>query len=179
MEILHSNISLSQALKEIPIRLNKEKILEKALRQVVVNYDYIIIDCPASIEDSVINAIYFAQQFVIPVEMGSFASSAIQDVLELIAKIKEYPSLQKLLDANITRFLKNKVDGRGSFLNKKINAEIKEILPYMFNHTIRQSLYISRAAIAKVPIIEYKNMPMVVKDDYINYIINELLYNKH
>jgi chromosome partitioning protein len=174
MDILHSNISLSQALKEIPIRLYKEKILKKALKQTVVKYDYIILDCPASIEYSVINAIYFAKQFVIPVEMGGFASSAIQDVLELIAEVKNYPSLQNLLDANIVRFLKNKVDGRGSFLNKKIDEEIKEILPYTFNNTIRQSLYISRASVAKVPITEYKNTPLVVKNDYINYI-NELI----
>jgi chromosome partitioning protein len=174
MDILHSNISLSQALKEIPIRMYKEKILEKALKPIVAKYDYIILDCPASIEDSVINAIYFATRFVIPVEMGGFASSAIQDVLELIAEVKNYSSLQDLLDTKIVRFLKNKVDGRGSFLNKKIDQEIQEILPYTFNKTIRQSLYISRATVAKLPIIEYKNTPLVVKNDYKDYI-NELI----
>ena len=59
---------------------------------IVNHYDYIILDCPASIEDSVINAIYFSKKFLIPIEIGGFASSAIQDVLELIA-VKEYSSL--------------------------------------------------------------------------------------
>jgi chromosome partitioning protein len=170
MDILHSNISLSQALKEIPIRAHKEKILSRALSKVVVKYDYIILDCPASIEDSVINAVYFSNRFIIPVEMGGFASSAIQDVLELIAEVKEYSSLIEMLNTNTIKFLKNKVDGRGSVLNRKIEEDIKEILPYTFNSTIRQSLYISRASIEKVPIIEYKNTPKGVVNDYKSYI---------
>ena len=49
LDILHSNKNISQALKEIPIRTHREKILSKAIERIVVKYDYIIIDCPASI----------------------------------------------------------------------------------------------------------------------------------
>lgn len=166
MHILHSNISLSQALKEIPHRTYKEKILSNALQDVVVNYDYIIIDCPASIEDSVINAIYFADNFIIPVEMGAFAASAIQDVLELLAEVKEAGNLHDLLSCKKVKFVKNKVDHRGVSFNKIIEAEIKEILPYTMQSYIRQSLYISRAGIEKTPIIMHPEVPFVVKNDY-------------
>lgn len=166
MHILHSNISLSQALKEIPHRTYKEKILSNALQDVVVNYDYIIIDCPASIEDSVINAIYFADNFIIPVEMGAFAASAIQDVLELIAEVKEAGNLHDLLSSKKVKFVKNKVDHRGVSFNKIIEAEIKEILPYTMQSYIRQSLYVSRAGIEKTPIIMHPEVPFVVKSDY-------------
>ena len=176
LDIIHSNISLSKALKEIPLRSYKEKILSKALKNIRDNYNYIIIDCPASIEDSVINAIYLANNFIIPVEIGGFASSAIQDVIELIAEIKEFDSMQKLLDSNILKFIKNKVDGRAIVLNKLIDNEIKTILPYSFKHYIRQSLYISRATINKLPIIEYKDMPNVVINDYIQYIEELIKY---
>ena len=170
MDIIHSNMSLSQALKEIPIRSHKEKILYKALQEVVDKYDYVILDCPASVEDSVINAIYFADRFLIPVEIGAFASSAIQDVLELIAEIKESVSLKELLSSKIVIFLRNKVDGRGSVLNQQIEEEIRDILPYTMNASIRQSLYISRAGIAKMPILQYSATPSVVKNDYIEYV---------
>jgi len=170
MDIIHSNMSLSQALKEIPTRTYKEKILYKALKDIVVKYDYVILDCPASIEDSVINAIYYADRFLIPVEIGAFASSAIQDVLELIAEIKESLSLRELLSSNIVSFLKNKVDGRGSVLNKKVAEEIKDILPYIMGSSIRQSLYISRAGIDKTPVIQYAPVPSVVKNDYLIYV---------
>jgi chromosome partitioning protein len=174
MDIIHSNISLSKALKEIPVRTYKEKILEKALTPIAAQYNHIILDCPASIEDSVINAIYFSKRFLIPVEMGGFASSAIQDVLELIAEIKEYKSLKELLQSRSVLFLKNKVDGRGTSLNKKIEEEIKDILPYMMHSWIRNSLSISKANLEKTPLIEYKECSNVVKDDYINYV-NELI----
>ena len=65
LDLLHSNKNISQALKEIPIRTHREKILSKAINNIVVKYDYIIIDCPASIEDYVINAIYVSNKFVI------------------------------------------------------------------------------------------------------------------
>lgn len=174
MDIIHSNISLSKALKEIPVRTYKEKILEKALAPIVNQYDHIILDCPASIEDSVINAIYFSKRFLIPVEMGGFAASAIQDVLELIAEIKEYRSLKELLQSRSVLFLKNKVDGRGISLNKKIEEEIDDILPYMMHNFIRSSLSISKANLEKIPLIEYKECSNVVKNDYINYV-NELI----
>lgn len=170
MDIIHSNLTLSQALKEIPIRSYKEKILAKSIKDIVVNYDYIIIDCPASIEDSVINAIYFAEYFVIPVEMGAFAASAIQDVLELIAEIKESVSLERLLSSGNIKFIKNKVDARGVSFNKIIEQEIKEILPYTMKSSIRQSLFISRAGIEKTPIIKHSSVPSVVKNDYIEYV---------
>lgn len=174
MDIIHSNISLSKALKEIPVRTYKEKILEKALTPIMSQYDYIILDCPASIEDSVINAIYFSKRFVIPVEMGGFASSAIQDVLELIAEIKEYGSLKDLLKSRSVLFLRNKVDGRGISLNKKIEEEIKDILPYMMHNFIRNSLSVSKANLEKTPLIDYKECSSVVKNDYISYV-NELI----
>lgn len=174
MDIIHSNMSLSKSLKEIPVRTYKEKILAKSLAPIVSQYDYIILDCPASIEDSVINAIYFSKRFLIPVEMGGFASSAIQDVLELIAEIKEYNSLKDLLQSRSVSFLKNKVDGRGKALNKKIEEEIKDILPYTLTSLIRNSLFISKANLEKIPLIEYKECPIVVKNDYINYV-NELI----
>jgi len=170
MDIIHSNITLSQALKEIPYRSHKEKILSNALKDFVVNYDYIIIDCPASIEDSVINAVYFSEIFVIPVEMGAFAASAIQDVLELIAEIKEINNLEQLLSTKNIKFVKNKVDRRGLVFNKIIESEIKEILPYTMKSFIRQSLSISRSGVEKIPIVEHPSVPNVVKNDYINFV---------
>jgi hypothetical protein len=38
------------------------------------------------------------------------------------------------------------------------------------NASIRQSLYISRAGIAKMPILQYSATPAVVKNDYIEYV---------
>ncbi|WP_203368631.1 ParA family protein [Cysteiniphilum marinum] len=170
LDIIHSNKTISQALKEIPTRSFREKILSKSLTTIVDKYNYIIIDCPASIEDSVINAIYFGEQFIIPVEMGGFASSAIQDVLEIIAEVKEYDTLIDLLDSGIVTFVKNKVDKRGTRLNSMIDNEISSILPYSANSTIRHSLYISRATTELVPIFEFKDLPSGVKEDYKNYI---------
>jgi hypothetical protein len=40
--------------------------------------------------------------------MGGFVSSAIQDMLEIIAEVKEYDSLNKLLESNCIMFVKTK-----------------------------------------------------------------------
>ena len=96
--------------------------------------------------------------------MGAFAASAIQDVLELIAEIKESVSLERLLSSGNIKFIKNKVDARGVSFNKIIEQEIKEILPYTMKSSIRQSLFISRAGIEKTPIIKHHSVPSVVKN---------------
>jgi len=176
--MLHKNVSgilvRDQSLKELHTRTYKEKILTKAIQSIVVNYDYIILDCPASIEDSVINAVYFSKNFVIPIEMGGFAASAIQDVLELITEVKECNSLKNLLETKCVHFVKNRVDKRGILLNKKIDENIKLILPFTLKSYIRQSITISKATTDGLPIIKYKGAPSVVKNDYMCYI-NELL----
>jgi chromosome partitioning protein len=175
LDIIHSNKSISQSLKEIPIRSAREKILSKSLSTIVDKYDYIIIDCPASIEDSVINAIYFGDQFIIPVEMGGFASSAIQDVLEIIAEVKEHTSLGSLLESQSVKFIKNKVNSIATRLNSTINEDIKDILPYTAKSEIRHSLYISRATLDLLPIFEFKDLPENVIEDYKNYIQEVIL----
>ena len=170
LDIIHSNKTISQALKEIPIRSYREKILLKSLSTIVDKYNYIILDCPASIEDSVINAIFLGNQFIIPVEMGGFAASAIQDVLEIITEVKEFPSLIDLLKSGMIHFLKNKVDKRGTRLNSAIDKEISSILPYTAKSSIRHSLYISRSTNELLPIFEFNGLPSGIVEDYQNYI---------
>lgn len=170
LDIIHSNKSISQALKEIPVRTHREKILDKSIDKLVVKYDYIIYDCPASIEDSVINAIYSADKFLVPIEMGGFVSSAIQDMLEIIAEVKEFDSLVELLHSKSVFFLKNKIDKRGKKLNNSIATELQAIKDFILDNGIHHSLFVSRATNDKLPIFEYKEMKSSVKEDYKNYI---------
>lgn len=170
LDIIHSNKTISQALKEIPIRSYREKILFKSLTTIVDKYNYIILDCPASIEDSVINAIFLGDQFIIPVEMGGFAASAIQDVLEIITEVKEFSSLIDLLKSGTVYFLKNKVDKRGTRLNSAIDKEIASILPYTATSSIRHSLYISRSTNELLPVFKFDALPKGIIEDYQNYI---------
>lgn len=170
LDIIHSNKNISQALKEIPIRTHREKILYKAINKIVVKYDYIIIDCPASIEDSVINAIYASDKFIIPIEMGGFVSSAIQDMLEIIAEVKEYDDLNNLLESNIIMFVKNKIDKRGTHFNQTIIDDLKPIEKYIFDNGIHHSLFVSKATNMLLPIIDYEEMPKSILNDYRKYV---------
>lgn len=127
--VAHSNIALAQALREIPLRINREKMLHKALQNLDV--DYVLIDCPPAADDAVLNALFAATTVLVPVQMGGFATNAIQDVLDLITEVKGYDDAGEMLENEKVLFVRNKYDSRVRSVNKKVDEALEPIKEYL------------------------------------------------
>lgn len=171
LQVAHSNIRLAQALREIPVRTNREKLLQRALD--VVKTDYVFIDCPPAADDAVLNAIYAASIVLVPVQMGGFAANAIQDVLDLITDVKGYETPADMLSNERVVFVRNMLDKRVPSLNQKVNAALAPIEPFLAKTTCRVASAVSHATIAGKPLLaEQPDAPVL--DDYRD-LIKELL----
>ena len=87
-DLVPANIDLAGAEVELLNEIGRELFLKEKLETVIGNYDFILIDCPPSLGLLTINALAAADSVVIPVETQYFALKALQQLLNIINKVK-------------------------------------------------------------------------------------------
>lgn len=67
VDILPANIELSNIEVSLVNSMNREKVLENSISDIVKNYDYVLIDCMPSLGMLTVNALSVADEVIIPV----------------------------------------------------------------------------------------------------------------
>ena len=83
-DVLASNRELVGANIELVDAANREFVLKTALEAVRENYDYIIIDCPPSLELLTLNALCAADAVLVPVQCEYYALEGLADLISTI-----------------------------------------------------------------------------------------------
>ena len=96
LDVLPSDENLSGAEIELLEFENKEEILRKYLEQIKDNYDYIIIDCPPSLNILTINALTASDTVLVPIQCEYYALEGLSQVMKTIHLVKKKlnPSLE-------------------------------------------------------------------------------------
>lgn len=89
LEILPANISLTGAEIELIGIEKREYILKTELDQVKDEYDYIIIDCPPSLNLITINALTAADTVLVPIQCEYFALEGLEQLLHTVNLVKK------------------------------------------------------------------------------------------
>ena len=89
VDLLPSNIELSQAQLDLVNALNREMVLKEMIRPVRASYDYIVIDCLPSLGLMTINALAAADSLIIPVQADFLAMKGLALLLNTIIRMKE------------------------------------------------------------------------------------------
>lgn len=98
LDIVTSIIDLAPMEMELLSRASREKILDRALRPVRGEYDFIIVDCPPQLSILTINALSCADGVIIPVKTDYLAYRGLTQLQESIKEIRELinPELEEL-----------------------------------------------------------------------------------
>ena len=88
-DVLPANKVLSGAGIEMVGLEKREYILKNALAPLKDVYDYIIIDCPPSLEMLTLNALCAAESVIVPVQCEYFALEGLSDLMATIRMIKK------------------------------------------------------------------------------------------
>lgn len=98
LHIVTSIIDLAPMEMELLSRASREKILDRALRPVREQYDFILIDCPPQLSILTINALSCADGVLIPVKTDYLAYRGLTQLQDSIREIQELinPDLQVL-----------------------------------------------------------------------------------
>lgn len=133
LSVIPSNINLSGAEIELISMENKEYLLREKLDTIKQNYDFIIIDCPPSLNLLTVNAMVASDTVLVPIQCEYYALEGLSQLMHTIDLITERlnPKLEiegvvfTMYDAR-TNLSSQVVENVKENLNKKI---YKTIIP--------------------------------------------------
>lgn len=89
LDILPSNINLSAAEIELIGVEDKEYIIHNEVEKVRDSYEFIIIDCPPSLNTLTINAMTTADSVLVPIQCEYYALEGLSQLIHTIELVKE------------------------------------------------------------------------------------------
>ncbi|MBQ6430347.1 MAG: ParA family protein [Oscillospiraceae bacterium] len=130
---------------------NREYRLKAQLDRLRDSYDYILIDCPPSLELLTINALCAADSILIPVQCEYYALEGLSDLMATMRAIKKRlnPRLQ-IFGVLLTMF-----DGRTNFSNQ-VAQEVRRHFPgKVFAAVIPRNVRLAEAPSHGLPVLAY------------------------
>lgn len=89
LEIITSNTNLSAAELDLIELEEREYILMKLLEEIKVSYDYIIIDCPPSLNLLTINALVAGDEVLIPMQCDFYSLEGLSHLLKSVEIVEK------------------------------------------------------------------------------------------
>ncbi|OUP00912.1 chromosome partitioning protein ParA [Drancourtella sp. An210] len=89
LDVLPANINLSAAEIEIMGVENKEYILRGEVDKIKENYDFVIIDCPPSLNMLTINAMTTADSVLVPIQCEYYALEGLSQLIHTIELVQD------------------------------------------------------------------------------------------
>ncbi len=89
LEVVPANINLTGAEIELIGKDDREFIIREELEKIKDNYDFIIIDCPPSLNLITINALVAADTVLVPIQCEYFALEGLEQLLHTVNLVKK------------------------------------------------------------------------------------------
>jgi chromosome partitioning protein len=122
------------------------KILRNAIKPIVSDYRYIVIDCPPNLDALTVNAIAAATDIIVPVDMGAFSLRGTVKLLEIMRHVGE-----ELSEPPNVWFLATRVEPNQfteDVLDQLWNAYDTRVL----NTVIRKAVDVGRSQMYRCPL---------------------------
>lgn len=98
LDLLPSNIDLAVAEFQLIAQMGREYILREALQGVRNTYEYIILDCPPSLNLLTVNALTASDSIIVPLQVEYFAMRGLEQLMDVVSRVRRRlnPSLEIL-----------------------------------------------------------------------------------
>ena len=107
LDITLGDKQLSNAEAQLATRMGRDLILARALRQARGRYDAIVIDCPPNLGLLTLNALFAADQLLVPCDLSVLALEGVDDLMRTLqmlqATLGRAPQLLGLLHTRVDR----------------------------------------------------------------------------
>ena len=151
LELIASNVNLAGAEIELLGIADKEYILKNAVDYIKEDYDFIIIDCPPSLNMLTVNAMTTANTVLVPIQCEYYALEGLSQLIHTINLVQE--RLNPELD--IEGIVFTMYDVRTNLSNQVV-ANVKENLDAKIYQTmIPRNIRLAEAPSYGIPINMY------------------------
>lgn len=141
-DVLPSNADLTAAEVELMQVENREFRLSSSLQQVLQSYDFILIDCPPSLNMLTVNALVAANGVLIPIQCEYYALEGLSALMNTIASVAETVNPE----IRIEGLLRTMYDPRNSLTN-----DVSEQLMQHFGERVYRTVIPRNVRLAEAP----------------------------
>jgi chromosome partitioning protein len=153
-ELLTANSELTTAEVALLNNPHREQALQHHLQQVATDYDFIVIDCPPSLNMLTLNGLVAAKHVLIPMQCEYFALEGLSSLLNTISQIQQAanPNLAVL---GILRTMYDQRNKLALEVSEQLQNHFGELL---FNTIIPRNVRLAEAPSHGLPVMAYDKL---------------------
>ena len=130
---------------------DRDQRLKRAIAALETDYDYVLIDCPPSLDILTVNALIAAQSVLIPIQCEYFALEGVSELMETLRQIRRF----KNADLEIEGVLLTMFDDRTN-LSNQVMQDLKEFFgPQLLSTIVPRNIRLGEAPSHGKPILLY------------------------
>ena len=151
-DILPANADLTAAEVQLMTRIGRERQLTLALAPIRDEYDYILIDCPPSLNMLTVNALVAADGIVIPMQCEYYALEGLSSLLDTIEQIRVSVNPELKLEG----VLRTMYDPRNNLSNDVSSELVEHFGDQVYRTVIPRNVRLAEAPSYGQPILQYE-----------------------
>ncbi|ANE03949.1 ParA family protein [Corynebacterium crudilactis] len=151
LDLVPANIDLSAAEIQLVNEVGREQTLARALRPVMKDYDFIILDCQPSLGLLTVNALACAHGVIIPMECEYFSLRGLALLNDTVEKVADRLNF----DLEILGILVTMFDRRTSHAREVMSRVLEVFDEQVFDTVITRTVRFPETSVAGEPIITW------------------------
>lgn len=151
LKVVPSSVQLAGADIELIGLANKEHILEEKIKEVIDDYDYIIVDCPPSLNVLTVNAMTAANSIIVPIQCEFYALEGLSQLLYTINLVRERLNPNLVMDGVVFTMY----DARTNLSLQVVENVRKNLKQNIFATIIPRNVRLAEAPSHGLPICLY------------------------
>lgn len=151
LSLCPATVDLAGAEVELVEKAGREFILKDALKEIRTQYDYVVIDCPPSLNLLTINAFAAADSLLIPIQCEYYALEGLGQLMETVSSIKKEINREIRIEGVLLTMYDKRTN-----LSLQVMEEVRKFFPdELFKTVIPRNIRLSEAPGFGEPIIAY------------------------
>lgn len=150
--LLPANMNLAGAEIELAEMENRNSILKKAIATLVMEFDYVVIDCPPSLGILSINALVASDTLIVPLQCEYYALEGLSQLVSTVRTIKQHYNEHLELEGVLFTMYDSRLK-----LTQQVIVEVAKYFPNKpYKAMIPRSVKVAEAPSFGQPVVYYE-----------------------
>ena len=151
LDLIPSTVDLAGAEIEMLDLERHEFVLKRKLRSIAQNYDYILIDCPPSLNILTVNALTAANSVLVPIQCEFYAMEGLTQLMYTIQLVKKKLNPGLYIEGVVCTMY----DARTNFSQQVVDNLREYLKDQVYETIIPRNVRLAEAPSHGMPILEY------------------------
>ncbi len=151
LDVIPSDVNLAGAEIELLDIPDKEYILREKIRAVKDKYDYILIDCPPSLNTLTLNAMTTADTIIVPIQCEYYALEGLSQLIHTIGLVRDRLNENLSIDGVVFTMF----DGRTNLSLQVVENVQQNLSQNIYRTVIPRNVRLAEAPSHGLPITKY------------------------